>query len=70
MNDELATLFKISSRSKKLFPDLEPGVAAAVCLARYVQEPLAEYCALWTSVDAVECFGYEALILDTHPLKV
>jgi transcription elongation factor SPT6 len=52
-----------------MFPDLEPGTAAAVCLARYAQEPLAEYCALWTSVDAVDGFGFESLFLDLHPLK-
>ena len=37
---------------------------------RYAQEPLVEYCNLWTSCDAVEVFGYEALYLDLHPLKV
>lgn len=68
--DELARLFKNSSRSKKMLPDLEPSTAAAVSLARFSQEPLAEYAGLWTSFDAVNGFGYEALFLDLHPLKV
>ena len=51
------------------FPECVPGIAAAICLARNVQEPLAEYCSLWTSANAVEVFGYEALFLDVHPLK-
>ena len=53
-----------------MFPDLQPGTCAAVSLARFVQDPLIEYCALWTSADAVEIFGYENLYLDLHPLKV
>ena len=36
----------------------------------YLQEPLAEYCALWKSANAIEVFGFEALYLDVHPLKV
>jgi transcriptional accessory protein Tex/SPT6 len=53
-----------------MFPDLQPGSCAAVSLARFAQEPLMEYCALWTCADSVEVFGYEALYLDLHPLKV
>lgn len=53
-----------------MFPDLQPGTCAAVSLGRYAQEPLMEYCSLWTSADAVEMFGYESLYLDLHPLKV
>jgi transcriptional accessory protein Tex/SPT6 len=63
-------MLKNSPWSKKLFPDLEGGTAAAVCLARFAQEPLAEYSALWTSADSVEGFGYESLFLDLHPQKV
>lgn len=70
IGDELPTIFKGSVRSKKMFPDCQPETRAAICLARLVQEPLAEYCALWTSADAVDTFGFEAaLFLDLHPLK-
>jgi transcriptional accessory protein Tex/SPT6 len=69
VKDDLSAIFKISPRAKKMFPEFEQGVSAAICLARYVQEPLAEYCSLWTSANAIEVFGYEALFLDVHPLK-
>ena len=69
VKDDLSAIFKISPRAKKMFPEFEQGIAAAICLARYVQEPLAEYCALWTSANAIEVFGYEALFLNVHPLK-
>ena len=70
IKDEIAQIFKNSTRAKRTFPEFEPGVSAAICLARYVQEPLAEYCALWKNANAVELFGFEALYLDVHPLKV
>lgn len=69
-DDQLAKIFRASSRAKRMFPDLDPGTASAVCLARFTQEPLAEYCNLWTAADATETFGFEALFLDLHPLKV
>jgi hypothetical protein len=53
-----------------MFPELVPGAAAAVCLARFAQEPLAEYCNLWTAANATELFGFEALFLQLHPLQV
>ena len=70
VKDELANIFKRSPRAEKLYPDLQPSTWAAISLARYAQEPLTEYCALWTSVNSVDEFGYEALYLDLHPLKV
>lgn len=70
VNDDLAKIFKSSPRAKSLFPDLSLGGAAAICLARYVQEPLAEYCNLWTLADANELFGFESYFLNLHPLKV
>ena len=69
IKDELSSIYKVSPRAKKAFPEFVPGTAAAMCHARYVQEPLAEYCSLWTSANAVGVFGYEALFLDVHPLK-
>jgi len=69
VKDDVARIFKLSRRSKKMFPDLQPDVAAAVCLGRYVQEPLAELCSMWGSADAVGTFGVETLFLDIHPLK-
>ena len=53
-----------------MFPELQPGTAAAECLARTVQEPLAEYANMWLSADPVGTFGYETLYLTLHPLKV
>jgi transcription elongation factor SPT6 len=67
--DEISNIFMGSSRSKKMFPEFQPGTSAAVCLARFVREPLAEYCHLWTSADAIGTFGFEAEYLDIHPLK-
>ena len=46
------------------------GVAAAASLGRFTQEPLAEFCSLWSCADSTETFGYEAFFLDLHPLKV
>jgi transcription elongation factor SPT6 len=68
VKDEIAEIFKQSPRSKKMFPDFDPSLCAAVCLARFVQEPLAEYCNLWTSANSVGVFGIEALFLKLHPL--
>jgi transcriptional accessory protein Tex/SPT6 len=70
VKDDLVNIFKGSTRAKAMFPDLQAGGAAAVCLARFVQEPLAEYCNMWTSTNTTEVFGFESLYLDLHPLKV
>jgi transcription elongation factor SPT6 len=67
VKDELPRIFMNSQRSKDLCPDLQPGEAAAVCLARYCQEPLGEYCGAWKSANAQEIFGHELLFLKTHP---
>ncbi len=69
VKDELARIFQNSDRRKKLFPELQPAEAAAVCLARYAQEPLAEYCSAWNAASSQETFGYELLFLPVHPLK-
>eukprot|EP01038_Epipyxis_sp_PR26KG_P004105 gene4105-5855_t len=69
LKDDVANIFKGSIRAKTLFPDLQPGAAAAICLARFAQEPLAEFCNIWTCANATELFGFEALFLDLHPLK-
>ena len=68
VRDELPETFKRSVRAKKMFPEFDPSLCAAVCLARYVQEPLAEYCNLWTSANGTGEFGVEALFLKLHPL--
>lgn len=60
-------IFKNSHRAKKMFPDLQSGTAAAVSLARFVQEPLAEICHMWWSADSSGSFGFELLFLDIHP---
>ena len=69
IRDDLSNIYKMSPRAKKTYPEFTPGVWAAICLARFVQEPLAEYASLWTSCNATDVFGYEALFLDVHPLK-
>ena len=69
VKDEIAKIFKGSKRSKKMFPELDSGFHAAICMARFVREPLAEYCNIWTSANASEVFGYEALYIDVHPYK-
>lgn len=35
-----------------------------------MQEPLAEYCNMWTLADATEQFGYELLFLNLHKHQV
>lgn len=52
-----------------MFPELQPGAAAAICLGRFVQEPLAEYCSMFCSADATAVFGYELLFLNLHSQK-
>ena len=70
VKDEIAIIFKNSSRAKKVFPEFQPNLSAAICLGRYVQEPLAEYCNMWLASDSTHVFGMETLSLDLHPLKV
>lgn len=67
VKDDVASIFKNSTRATKMFPNLQPGTAAAICLARFVQEPLAEYCNMWWSADGTANFGQEILFLDLHP---
>ena len=69
INDKITEIFQRSSRAQKLCPEMQPGACAAVCLGRYVREPLAEYCSLWTCCNAVGVFGHEALHLRLHPLQ-
>lgn len=69
LKDDLAKIFMHSDRRKKMFPELQPAEAAAVSLARYAQEPLAEYCGAWNAASSQETFGYELLFLPVHPLK-
>lgn len=69
IKDDLPKIFMNSQRSKKMFPELQPAEAAAVSLARFAQEPLAEYCGAWNSASPQEIFGYELLFLNIHPLK-
>lgn len=70
VDDNVAIIFKNSERSKKLLPGLVPNEAAAICLGRFAQEPLAEYCSIWTSPDSSGLFGSEAFHLSLHPLQV
>lgn len=69
IKDDLPKIFMNSQRSKKMFPELQPAESAAVSLARFAQEPLAEYCGAWNSASPQEIFGYELLFLNVHPLK-
>lgn len=68
--DTIARIFKESKRSTRMFKEFDPSVCAAICLGRSVQEPLAEYCMMWTNADSLGTFGFEAMYLDLHPMKV
>lgn len=70
ITDDLACIFKTSSRCKRLFPELQPAEGAAISLARFAQEPLSEYCSAWMNPNPQEIFGFELLFLNIHPLKV
>ena len=69
VKDEISEIFRRSVRSKKMFPDLPDCLRAAVCLARFTQEPLAEYCNLWSSANSKGDFGGEVLFLKLHQNK-
>lgn len=69
-DDSLASNFKVSKRAKKLLTLTQPDAAAAVSLARFALEPLAEYANLWmTAEPSTGLFGYEAFYLNFHPLQ-
>lgn len=70
MRDEIARIFSTSPRASRLLPDIQPSTAGAVCLARYVQDPLQEMANMWLTADALGFFGHEVLYLDLHPLLV
>jgi transcription elongation factor SPT6 len=70
VKDDVARVFAMSRRAASLFPDMEPGQAQAACLARFIQEPLAEYCNMWSTCDGCQNFGFETLFLDLHPQQV
>lgn len=70
LDDTVPNILKNSSRREILFPDLPSETAAAICLARFAQEPLSEYCSIWRSVDSSYLFGYEVLYMKLHPLQV
>lgn len=70
IKDDVANIFKRSTRAKSIFPDIEANACAAVSLARMAYEPLLEYCSLWQSVDSSKLFGFETIYLDLHPLQV
>jgi len=62
-DSRLAKIFKNSFRSLKEFPDYAPLAREAVGLARFLQDPLIEYCGL--NSDGAE----EVLCLSLHPLQ-
>jgi transcription elongation factor SPT6 len=69
VKDEVAQIFGTSTRAKNMFPGVPAGAASAVCLARFLQDPVAEYANMWRSADAIGRFGFEVLFLDLHPLQ-
>ena len=69
VRDDVARIFGSSTRAKKMFPEILPGGASAICLARYVQDPLNEFANMWTSADSIGFFGFESFYLDIHPLQ-
>jgi len=70
VKDDVSRIFAQSRRAANMFPDLDKHQAAALCLARFVQDPLPEYCNMWTICDGVGNFGFESLFLDLHPQQV
>ncbi len=70
LKDDIARIFRQSRRASMVFPELDQFMAAAVVLGRFSQEPLAEYCNMWTVADSTGNFGYETLFLDLHPQMV
>jgi len=68
VKDDISEIFKLSPRAAKMFPNFQQNMTAAICLGRFVQEPLAEYCNLWSCANAAGVFGFEALFLKLHPM--
>lgn len=69
LNDDVAQIYGTSNRARTAFPGIPPGAAAAVSLARMIQNPVAEYANMWRSADSIGTFGFETLFLDLHPLQ-
>lgn len=62
--DELPTLYSMSKRSLKAFPDYHKQLRYAIGMARFVQNPLVEISQLWTPGPVKEI-----LALRLHPLQ-
>lgn len=69
VRDDVATIYAASPRSSKEFPETHANLRAAICLARCIQEPLAEYAGMWRLRDSTGDFGQELLSLNLHPLQ-
>lgn len=69
ISDVVANIAKNSTRKDASLSDLPSDTVASVCLARFAQEPLSEYCNLWRTVDSSYLFGFESLFLNLHPFQ-
>ncbi len=67
--EDVALVFSASARSAQEFPDFHPNHRAAICLARYLQNPLIELAGMWMTMDSQGELGSEMLSLQFHPLQ-
>ncbi len=69
VREDVALVFSASVRSEQEMPDTHPNHRAAVCLARYLQNPLIELAGMWMTMDSQGELGSEMLSLQFHPLQ-
>ncbi len=69
VHEDVALVFSASARSAQEMPDFHPNHRAAVCLARYLQNPLVELAGMWMTMDSQGELGSEMLSLQFHPLQ-
>ncbi len=69
VREDVALVFSASVRSAQEMPDFHPNHRAAICLARYLQNPLIELAGMWMTMDSQGELGSEMLSLQFHPLQ-
>lgn len=69
IDDSVSQVFAHSPRGKKEFPDLPPNLRAAISIARYGKDPLAEIAYSWNVASDAGLFGTELLYINIHPMQ-
>jgi transcription elongation factor SPT6 len=69
IDDSVSQVFAHSPRGKKEFPDLPPNLRAAISIARYGKDPVAEIAYSWNVASDSGLFGTELLYFDIHPMQ-